>query len=659
MRKFFYARLAASNLRKNARTYGPYLLAGAATAAMYYIMVAIGSDPGAGLGMVQFVLQLGMLVVALFAVIFLFYTHSFLIKRRKKEFGLLNILGMEKKHLARVMLLETVYCAGISVGGGLIAGMLLAKLMRLALQKMLRFPLEFTMDISLPGILATLLLFGLIYLGTLVMSLLQIHLAQPVELLRGGQVGEREPRTRWLLALVGVLLLGAGYTLSITITEPMAAILLFFLAVILVILGTYCLFTAGSVALLKLLRKNKGYYYKTSHFISVSGLIYRMKQNAVGLANICILSTMVLVMLSSTVSLYIGAEDGLRSRYPNEIGVQVGAGDTAANAAVDTLVPDMLAAHGLTPESTIDYRHVSFAVFMEGDRASASEAGTYIPGELVNLCVIPEADYCRSTGAALTLGPGEAFISGNRGTYAHDTLTIGDRAYSVRPFSDDAPAFRIGGGYNAEVIGTYFLVVPNMADVEALMAYQEGVYGKNASKVERYVGYDVTGDEAVLIAAGRAVERALIDAEVAFTLESRAAGREDFYSLYGGLLFLGLYLGALFLMATVLILYYKQISEGYDDQERFVIMQKVGLSRQEVKRTIRSQVLLLFFLPLAAACVHIAFAFPMITRLLAMLNLSDVLLYAGCTVSAIALFAVFYTAVYAATAKSYYHIVEA
>lgn len=661
MRKHLYAKLAVNNLRKNARTYVPYLLTCILTVAMFYILVTLSSDAGLqrlpGSEVLGTLLTLGCFVVGTFAVIFLLYTHSFLIKRRKKEFGLFNILGMEKRHLAKLMALETLYTALLSLSLGLGCGVLLSKLMRLILLRLLNYGADFAFAVSLPAILYTAVLFCGIFLVTLVQSLRQVHLATPVELLRGGQVGEREPKTRWFLSILGVVTLGAGYWISLTTTNPVDALLLFFVAVMLVIVGTYCLFTAGSVALLKALRKRKQYYYQTRHFISVSGLLYRMKQNAVGLANICILSTMVLVMLSSTTSLYLGMEDALRAAYPEEISISTSSVAEDTIAQVDLSVEQTLTAQGVQTGQPRRYRSLTLLARRADNHFTPTGSATLQDSQLYSLSLLPLEDYNRLTGNSVPLAPGQIWVYSNRTPYSANDLTIFDQTFEVAPLPSSASPFSGADSAMADMVHALTIIVPDFSGLQTLSS-QYGTEHGQAFTPKYYVGFDVSGDDTVEMGAEAALRQALKTQGLNVSVGSRASMRQMVYSLYGGLFFLGIFLAVMFLMATVLILYYKQISEGHDDRERFSIMQKVGLSHEEIRRSIRSQIVLLFFLPLITACIHIAFAFPVITRMLAVLNLSNTSLFATCTVAVIVLFAILYAVVYALTARSYYRIVR-
>ena len=670
MSRLFYARLAADNIRKNAKTYVPYLLTCIGCIMMYYILHAMCGNSGlqtmSGGGSIAYVLFLGSVILGAFSVIFLLYTNSFLIKRRKKELGLFNILGMEKKHIGWILFFESVYTAAITLTAGLLGGILFSRLMSMLLLRIMDISLDWDYSISLPSALASVKLFGVIYLLTLANNLRQIKLSSPIELLRGGQVGEREPKTKFLMALLGMICLAAAYYMALTSPNPSSAISIFFAAVLLVIAGTYLLFTAGSILFLKLLRKNKRYYYKTRHFISVSGMIYRMKQNAAGLASICILSCAVLVMLSSTVALYIGIDDAMKTRYPRDIIITTKSFDPAALEAVDREVQTALSETSLSPEHSLSYRYIDFASVQNGSEflVTRETLGDY--GNMCFLYFLPLEDYNKLSGAQETLEENQVMIFSNRinystglikggGLYSYPDLSIFQRNFSVVKTGYDD--FLDGGDRPANVDG-YVIVVSDISIVGEMAEGQAQVFDQFSSSPTYYTAFDVNGGrEDCLRLAARLTER-LNTLPSGSRLESRDMEREEFYTLYGGLFFLGIFLGLVFLMATVLIIYYKQISEGYDDKSRYEIMQKVGLSQKEIKGSIHSQILLMFFLPLGMAAVHIAFAFPLITQLLAVLNLTNVRLYAWCTLGSILIFGLFYGIVYGMTSKVYYRIVK-
>ncbi|HIZ84107.1 MAG TPA: ABC transporter permease [Firmicutes bacterium] len=660
MRKFFYPKLAASNIKKNGRTYIPYILTCIFMVAMYYIISSLARNPGIkdllGGDTVEYTLVLGGWVVAIFAAIFLFYTNSFLMKRRKKEFGLLNILGMEKKHLSRVIGYETLYIAGISLAFGILLGIVLDKCMFLLILKVLDAPVSLGFYVSFESMLLAGILFAAIFLLIFLNSLRQIRLSSPIELLRGSSVGEKEPKTKWIMAILGVLCLSGGYYLAVTTQNPLTAVSLFFLAVLLVVAGTYFLFMAGSIAFLKLLRKKKSYYYKAKHFISVSGLIYRMKQNAVGLANICILSTMVLVMVASTSSMMLGMEDIINTRYPYDITVYARAETQAQREAVDAAANRLLEAYGAQKTAAQAYTYLNFSAVREGDTfLVGGEEDLTALERLNNLFFIPVEDYNRLTGDNAQLAEGEILLYSNRDAYEPDTLTVFDRTYRIVGRPDN---FLGNGVMEADIVSSRFIVVRDVEEIVELNDLQRQAYGKNASEFRYFYGFDLDIPEEQQRAFYAELKDSLNSQDLLGIADSRADSRQSFHSLYGGLFFIGIFLGLLFIVATILIIYYKQISEGYDDRERYVIMQKVGMSQAEVKRSIHSQILTVFFLPLITAGVHTAFAFPVISKILALLSMSNTTLFALCTVGCFLVFALLYSLIYALTARAYYRIVS-
>ncbi|UWG95386.1 ABC transporter permease [Dehalobacter sp. DCM] len=669
----FYPKLAFINIEKNGKFYLPYLLTCVLTVAMFYIMRYIATNEGLnvmfGGSSLKSILFFGSIVVGIFAAIFLFYTNSFLMKRRKKEIGLYNILGMEKRHIAWVLLFETLIVTLISLVVGLGLGILLSKLMILLLFKLLRFTVVWGFSVSLSSLQESVLLFCGIFLATLLSNLMQIQLAKPIELLHGGQTGEREPKTKWLLTIIGLLTLGAGYTIAIVTENPLSALSLFFIAVVLVIIGTYCLFTAGSIALLKRLRKNKHYYYQTKHFISVSGMIYRMKQNAVGLANICILSTMVLIMVSTTVSLYSGMENLLANRFPTDIAVDF---RNPADGEIESRlqqIQGIAKEQGRTISNLSGYPTLSFAAFQDGNRFKAGNDNIIGASDALMLCFITADEYANLTGKPVMLAKDEVMVYSPVDSVS-ESFTLFDQTYRVKEHLDSIP---VSGQYTAWLVTGYYMVISDDRVLDQIYAHQKSAYGDNASAILGHIAFDLDGSDEQKLACHVAIKSALKktlppeytqgysglqSVNTIDNVESKQAATGEFYALYGGFLFLGLFLGALFLIATVLIIYYKQISEGYDDKERFEIMQKVGLSRSEVKKAIRSQVVTVFTLPIVMAGIHILASFKMVTKLLSVLNLTNVPLFIGCTIGTLLVFGIIYAIVYVLTARVYYRIVS-
>lgn len=663
MNSSIYSRLAVTNLKNNRKTYVPYILTAALTVMMYYIIDALTRNDSVGRGSLWEILSMSTVVIRVFSVILLFYTNSFLMKRRKKEVGMYNILGMGKAHIAKMFLVEMLITAFVSIGAGIAGGILFGKVMWLLLLKILHYDVNMDFAVSGTAAVYTLVLFAAIFALTLAYNLWQIKLANPVELLRGGSEGEREPKTKRVLAIAGIALVGYGYFVALTTEAPLKAVQIFFVAVVCVVLGTYALFVAASIALLKILKKRKNFYYQSRYFTAVSGMIYRMKQNAVGLANICILSTMVLVMISTTICMYMGMDDILTTRYPREFEVTSFYPDKEAEEKILRIIKEEAEKAGVEEKDIMAYHSGGAAtVKKEGAFNIAVDADVYSGSEDVyELVMIPAEDYNALEGKDISLGDGEILL------YNPDadsekiggTVKIQGEAYKV---VEELDTFSLEEKNSSRVINGYYVI---MKDEELIQEFLNKAYqmlSKEYSqldeiKVSYKVCLDFEGTKEDCRKAETAIKKRIKEEVPQAYCDGREIEQESFYAVYGGLLFIGLYLGSMFLMATVLIIYYKQISEGYDDKERYQIMQKVGMSKREVKRSIRSQVLMVFFLPLAAAVVHIAVGFKVITKLLAVLNMVNVPLFLTCTVATVGVFAVFYAIVFGVTAREYYRIV--
>ena len=660
MKMSFYPKLAAGNMKKNARTYVPYMLTCIITVAMYYIVKSLSQNPGVkemiGGGYLSELMFIGSHVVALFAVIFLFYTNSFLVKRRKKEFGVFNILGMEKRHLAWVLGWETASLALGSLVLGLLLGIIMDKAMYLLVGKIIGggVPLGFFVSARVIG--QTVQIFAVIFLLICINAIRQVHVADPIALLQAGNAGEKEPSTRWLLALAGLVSVGGGYYIAVTVSDPVASLLLFFVAVVLVIIGTYLLFTAGSIALLKILRKNRKYYYRTRHFVSVSGMIYRMKQNAVGLANICVLSTMVLVMVSTTTSLMIGMEDVVRERYPADIMVYFKEDAPQGNQAYIEAIRALQRERGLAVKNEMAYLYLGLSASHEYKYEESHEIGvTSALDSMDELFLITLDDYNAVMKERKTLEEGEVMVYSNRTSYDLPVFKLLGREYRV---AEKLDSFVGNGQYSANMSNTIYIVVPDREALLEIYDAQRELLGENARGIRQVYGFDMDADEEEQNAFYNDLLDCMAQNGISAVTEARAEAKSSFISLYGGLFFIGVFLGVLFVMATVLIIYYKQISEGYDDRERFSIMQKVGMSRDEVKSAIHSQVVTVFFLPLIVAGIHVTAAFPLISKLLVLMQLTNTKLFIACTGACFLVFAVMYVFVYNLTARTYYRIVS-
>ena len=642
MNNFIYEKLAVTNLKNNRKTYVPYIFTGVLTVMMFYIIDALSRGKGITQDTLKICLQYATGVIVVFAVIFLFYTNSFLIKRRKKEIGVYNILGMGKRHIARMMAVETILTAGISILGGLVFGIIFGKLMYLLLLKILHNSVDMQFSVNGTAIVQTVILFAGIFLLTYLYNILQIQLVNPVELLHGGNQGEKEPKSRWLLVIVGVAALGNGYWIALTTEAPLEVLLKFFVAVVCVIIGTYALFIAGSIVVLKILRKNKAYYYNPKHFTSVSGMIYRMKQNGAGLANICVLSTMVLVMVSTTVSLYAGMEDILDSRFPRDVSIVCNEADTNKEETLQRLIKEQCEKAGVKITDRVRYRYGSMNAVLKGNNLEKVEQ-YYPDNHFYYVEMITQEEYNRIEKKNVSLKEQEILTYTTNGKCGKKQINIAGQNYQVKKELSEMTSQPKS---TAEMYKTLYIVFANAEQIERIESFSY------ADK------FNLKGDDGKQKEALEQIQNEFYEKIPDGMMESRMLSRSSFYELYGGLFFIGIYLGSMFIMATVLIIYYKQISEGYDDRERYQIMQKVGMSKKEVKRSIRSQVLSVFFLPLIVAVIHVAVAFKVMTKILGVLNLTNVSLFAVCTIITIAVFAVFYIIVYSITAKEYYRIVN-
>lgn len=659
MSKLFYPKLAVSNIRKNGQVYVPYLLACIATIGMFDVMNAISLNPGldsmAGGEALILILDFGTIIIGIFSVIILFYTNSFLMRRRKKEIGLYNVLGMEKKHIALMMGWESIFTFLFTGVIGVLFGLIFERLMFLILMRMLHFDIGVISVVSGAAIGNTFVLFAVIFLLTLLFNLLQIHLSNPIELMNAGKTGEKEPKTKLLATIIAVICLVGAYYIAITTEDPISAIPLFFVAVLLVIIGTYLLFQAGSIVYLKMLRKNKNYYYRTDHFISISSMIYRMKQNAAGLASICILSTAVLVMLSGTVSLYLGMEDIMGNRFPREFSVTTYSGEEETIDQVQDTLEKEFSKYQVSPTNELCYHSAEiYGTVKNGIYELASDSYDNMT-EIAYVSLLPLSDYNQLTGNDVSLGDDECLLTLVEGKNENSSMSLFDDSYNIVGSCNDLPI--IDDSY-ASFYDTYYMVINDSSKIiDYYNQWTTAHEGDEISSLNYYEAFDLAGEKADIEAFSEDANTA-VNACGNVMVESRAESEESFYALYGGLFFLGIFLGTLFLGATVLIIYYKQISEGFDDKERYTIMQKVGLSKREIRKSIHSQIIKVFFLPIGMAVIHIAFAFKLITRLLSLLGLVNTHLFLLCTIGTVLVFAIIYGIVYGLTAKAYYRIVE-
>ena len=675
MRIGFYPKLAASGIRKNKRMYVPYIFTCIGMVMMFYIIMflavcdALSSLIGAET--IRQIFALGSWVIAIFSGIFLFYTNSFLIRRRKKEFGLYNILGMGKRNIGRILFWETLIIAILSICIGLLAGILFSKLAELGLVNVMHGEVTYDLSVSMLAVIRAVQVFGVIFVLLLLNSIRQVRFASVINLMRSENAGEKPPKGNWLIGIIGLLILGTAYYLSVTIQDPIVALVTFFIAVVMVIIGTYLVMISGSVVFCRILQKKKRYYYKPNHFISVSSMVYRMKRNGAGLASICILATMVLVMMASTACLYFGEESAINMRYPRDINLEFRVSEAAAlsDNHIQTLIEGVSAeldAHHVTPKNGYYYRSANLYGVIEGNTVEV-DASNINAVDVVSsaylIYFVPLEDYNAVMGTDETLNSGEALLYSYRTNYSSDTVSFynGD-TYKIKKQIDK---FTGSGDTAMDILSSIMLVVPDLENSMKGFETLEAANGGRLLQMKWIYNFDTGMEPEQQVALYHSLTGTFVDPSVKEKLgytsiytSSQEFERNDFYGLFGTLFYIGIILSIVFIIAAVLIIYYKQISEGYEDQSRFEIMQKVGMTKREIRKSINSQLLTVFFLPLVFAAMHLAFAFPIIRKLLLAFNLNNVLLFATTTGISFIVFTLFYMIVYRITSNAYYNIVS-
>lgn len=672
MKKGFYPKLAADGIRKNKRLYLPFILTCIGMVAMEYIITFLGLSKAIlqlpGGETIRGVMRLGSFVIAIFAVIFLFYTNSFLLRRRKKEFGLFNILGMGKNNIAVILLWECLIILGISLVCGLFFGIALSKLAEIGLLFIMNGSADYSFSIDFSGVLMTVGIFALIFVLLYFNALIRVKHSSAVDLIKSENSGEKAPKANWLLGVLGVILLGAAYYLAVSIDNPIEALVWFFVAVVMVIVATYLLMISGSVLFCRLLQKNKDYYYTSNHFVSVSSMVYRMKRNGAGLASICVLATMVLVMISSSSCLYFGAEDSLASRYPREICVTMTVDEPEQlDESNISIIRDYLNKNsvefGANPSNInqAPYAYVS-ALPVGTDMVcdhNSNKNGIYSYDDIRDIWFFDVDFYNENTGDNLQLAPGEVMLLTYRCSYDENVISFNDgKNFFVRESKEGR--LNVIGEQEANMVPSITVILSKLSDIESSFPETEKKLIGYKWIYEFDTGID---NESQIKLTKELIDRFAdnIDGNAKYksvSIESRAEDADDFYGSYGGLFYIGILLSLVFTFAAVLIIYYKQISEGYEDQSRFEIMQKVGMTKHEIRRSINSQLLTVFFLPLAFAGMHLAFAFPIIRRLLTLFALHNVMLFVLTTLISFAAFALLYTLIYRITSNAYYNIVS-
>ena len=670
MKRGLYFRLAATGMSKNKKFYFPYIFTCFCMVMMYYIIqfLRISDDFRTMRGgeSMQMILEMGTPVIAVFSWILLYYTNSFLIRRRQKEFGLYHILGMGKRELVKILIWENLMTAVISIAGGLLGGILFSKLAELAAVRIVGNHLGYKMTIEPKAIYYTVSLFLAIFAVILLRMLILIFRTKPVDMLKSETAGEKPPKANWILAIVGLIILAGAYWIAVSIEEPMEAMLWFMVAVLMVIVATYLLFIAGSVAFCRLMQKKKNYYYKTRHFVSISSMVYRMKRNGAGLASICILSTMVLVMVSSTVCLYASIEGNLAKGYPQQFSVEMASGssleDKDREEKLKETVGQTINENKIKLKETKEYHILSTACVKTDEGIKFEHENIKSLDSLKMLYILTVADYNRLTGENLSLEKNELYVYLPDEAYEKDTFQVeGCGNWKNKGTPDNQ--FICGDDVETLNSGVY-LIVPDEAVMDQFEAAQRAVYGENASSEKLCYAFDTDLSEEGQVSLVSELQNNISTLQLQdeqfpmVNVNARAVSKSDYYALYGGLFFLGILLGSVFIFGMILIIYYKQITEGYEDQGRFSILMKVGMTRKEVRQSINSQVMTVFFLPLAMAGMHTAFSFPIIRKILKMFAMNDEKLLILVMICCYLAFAVFYAAVYLLTSREYYKIVS-
>ena len=697
MNKKMYVSLAVNNIKKNKNVFLPFGLSAVTMIALFYMIYAIQdqtlkSEGFYGIASVNQVLSLGVGICGIFAAGVIFYTNSFLMKQRSKELGLYSILGMEKRHIANVLFWELALLGIGCTAAGLGFGILFSRLMFLLLLKMMKFGSVIPFGISGNIVLRTGVLFVLVFAAGMLRNALMLTRMKPIDLLKNESRGEREPKAKWLQAVLAVVCLGAGYAIAVTTENPIRAMAVFFFAVILVMAGTHLLFMSGSVAILKLLKKNKRYYFHKTHFITVSGMMYRMKRNAAGLSNICILSTAVLIVLSTTISLYTGVSDSVNRSYQRDVQTSFlcpteqmriaeaeKAGMEPEEALVEADVEQAVSEHAKKYGVDVSNVFEKFSLFLISEEAGRnvftqiSDPGGALDGAVM-VNIVTQEEYNRYAGDKMQLEElpdGEVWIWDSADQIGDgETFTMYGSDFTAKYLPQEQMQGQDMTLYLDDDFGVIensfrcvFMMVSNRQELERLTDDMHLFCGRDpdggVAQMEYQYWFDIDGGGQqrgpFLNTLRDCLNRAGIP-HVA-TVGNKFDDLEYFEKLYANLFFIGLFIGTMFLLATVLIIYYKQVSEGFEDRSRFEILQKVGMDKREVKKVITTQILQVFFLPLLLSCVHIAFAFFIVRRILAIMGFVNVGLFVGCTVVSILVFAAVYGIVYYLTAGAYYRIV--
>ena len=676
MKAGFYPKMAVSGMRKNGRLYVPYIATCILMVSVFYIMHLLGFSDMlegiAGAGTARDMLALGTVVMAVFGTIFLFYTQSTLIKGRLKEFGLYSVLGMNRRNLGKIIFFETLITWFTAVTGGIAIGIGLSKLAELGFRKMIGIGSSYKFIISWQSILTTVIVYSFIFFLIFLNAARKVRFSRAINLIHSDKTGEKPPKANWFIGIAGLLIMLSGYVIALKIEQPLSALIWFFVAVILIIIGTYITLIAGSVLLCRILQKNKKYYYKTNHFVSVSSMAYRMKRNGAGLASICILLTMVLVIMSSTSSLYLNREEVLHNHYPRQINCSANnygfSGDYEETASkLEDEIIKKTNEFGTEAKDIISISYCDISGYFENGRLDVDinplEMTTTIDYDKVVVAYfISLEDYNGLTGKEEVLSNGEVLAAVNGNLPIEDSISIGSETFKVAKKISSNEGSLKNIGMNG-LVSSLIIVTDDFNGVASRFKDIKDYRGEPMLVWEWKLAFDTGLDESQEQELNNRL-RSYIRDELytgdfySIRSESRSEQREDFVKTFGGLFFLGILLSVIFLVSCVLIIYYKQISEGFEDQSRFGIMQKVGMTKENIKNSINSQMFTVFLIPIILACVHLATVLPIVHKLLMLFGHNNVPLLLISAGVCVLVCGIVYAVIYKLTSNAYYRIVS-
>lgn len=649
--RFFYPRLACLSIQKNKQYYFPYILAGILMCSMTYIMnflnvSTIVSSMEGGASM-QTMFGLGMIIVSVFSAFFLFYANSFLVKIREKELGLYAILGMNRGNIIRLVLIESLIVMCSVIVGGLLLGVVLSKLVELVLFSLCHAEVSTGFYFNFDLIVNVAVWFVGIYAILFIYSAIRIKAKSALHLMHSTSYGEKAPKANMVFALIGVVILAVAYYMAVTIESPLKALQIFFIAVLLVIVATYILFMVGSVALCKVLEKNKNYYYKPNHFVSVGTMRFRMKRNGAGLASICILITMVMVVASVSFSAYTGIQDSVERGYPKDVVMQVGTyKDVEQLRDLFQQFVQENNAH-MVDGNYVHYKETIYGNFTKKGYASSN-------------------DFTMDRFTVIDLDTFNQLTNQNESLHDDECLLVSKSNVDYQTFQlDQNQPLKVKEIVKESLIPDANTVTDTSATLVVkemnALTYQEGTEDILAYLANVEDGYTID-KEALSQKIGFLLKNSEIantlDFSYMYSVDTKQAALEAYYTLFGGIIVLGGLLSIVFLASAVLIIYYKQIVEGLEDVERFRVLRKVGMEDAQIKKTINAQILLVFFMPLALAGLHLICAYPMISKLMVLFTITDMTLIKIVTCITFVMIGVFYGIVYKLTSHTYYKIIH-